>query len=285
MSLDALEGRSYGPHSYRLCQEKSAEFLSAIGAARGRWQQQAHPAMAAALLFVVAPELLADPALGGAAASILHGEQSFSWHRPLVLEEQLEVRGRVNRARSRGGVWFIAFELHASDSKGDLLAGSSTFLAGGEAAPAGESPEEPEPSPHQRAINDPALPEPLPRPGDPVTPLRRSTSRADLVRYAAATRDWNPIHWDHDAARAAGLPGVVSHGLLQAAWLCDAAVRHSPDPAPLAAARIRFRSPLRPARQATITGEATGEAGLSLTLSDDEVAVATAVVQLRGVTG
>ena len=24
-------------------------------------------------------------------------------------------------------------------------------------------------------------------------------------RYAAATRDWNPIHWDHDSAVAAGL--------------------------------------------------------------------------------
>ena len=284
MSLDALEGRSYGPHSYRLCQEKSAEFLTAISAEPGRWQQHAHPGMAAALLFVVAPELLADPALGGAAASILHGDQSFSWHRPLVLEENLEVRGRVSRARSRAGVWFIAFELHASDSQGELLEGSSTFVAGGEAAPPGDSAEEPEPSPHQRAANDPALPEPLPRPGEPVTPLRRSASRADLVRYAAATRDWNPIHWDHEAARAAGLPGVVAHGLLQAAWLCDAAVRHSPDPAPLAAARIRFRSPLRPARQATISGEATPGGGLSLTLSD-EAPVATAAVQLREVTG
>ena len=38
--------------------------------------------------------------------------------------------------------------------------------------------------------------------------------RADLVRYAAASGDSNPIHVSDDAARAVGLPGVVAHGML-----------------------------------------------------------------------
>jgi len=38
-------------------------------------------------------------------------------------------------------------------------------------------------------------------------------SRADLVRYAGASGDFNPIHWSDRVARAVGLPGVVAHGM------------------------------------------------------------------------
>jgi acyl dehydratase len=38
-------------------------------------------------------------------------------------------------------------------------------------------------------------------------------TRADLVRYAAASGDHNPIHQDDDVARSVGLPGVIAHGM------------------------------------------------------------------------
>ena len=38
-------------------------------------------------------------------------------------------------------------------------------------------------------------------------------TRADLVRYAAASGDHNPIHQDEDVARSVGLPGVIAHGM------------------------------------------------------------------------
>lgn len=38
-------------------------------------------------------------------------------------------------------------------------------------------------------------------------------TRADLVRYAAASGDQNPIHQDEDVARSVGLPGVIAHGM------------------------------------------------------------------------
>ncbi len=38
-------------------------------------------------------------------------------------------------------------------------------------------------------------------------------TRADLVAYAAASGDPNPIHQDEDVARAVGLPGVIAHGM------------------------------------------------------------------------
>ncbi|HYF73107.1 MAG TPA: MaoC/PaaZ C-terminal domain-containing protein [Nocardioides sp.] len=45
-------------------------------------------------------------------------------------------------------------------------------------------------------------------------PTRTFTiTREDLVRYAEASGDHNPIHQDEDVARAVGLPGVIAHGM------------------------------------------------------------------------
>ncbi|MEH0843225.1 MaoC family dehydratase [Micromonospora sp. CPCC 205711] len=38
-------------------------------------------------------------------------------------------------------------------------------------------------------------------------------TRADLVRYAGASGDFNPIHWSDRTATKVGLPGVIAHGM------------------------------------------------------------------------
>ena len=45
-------------------------------------------------------------------------------------------------------------------------------------------------------------------------PQRFSLTRADLVRYAGASGDLNPIHWSDRVATDVGLPGVIAHGML-----------------------------------------------------------------------
>jgi acyl dehydratase len=40
-----------------------------------------------------------------------------------------------------------------------------------------------------------------------------TVTRADLVRYAGASEDFNPIHYSDRVARSVGLPGVVAHGM------------------------------------------------------------------------
>ncbi|MDN5811526.1 MAG: MaoC family dehydratase [Arthrobacter sp.] len=54
-------------------------------------------------------------------------------------------------------------------------------------------------------------------------------NRADLVRYAGASGDFNPIHWNERFATDVGLPGVIAHGMftmgaavtLVADWIGD----------------------------------------------------------------
>ncbi|MCP2165886.1 MaoC family dehydratase [Goodfellowiella coeruleoviolacea] len=50
--------------------------------------------------------------------------------------------------------------------------------------------------------------------GDELPPLRVQLTRADLVRYAGASLDFNPIHWNERFAREVGLPNVIAHGML-----------------------------------------------------------------------
>ena len=50
--------------------------------------------------------------------------------------------------------------------------------------------------------------------GDVVATGSFDIDRDDLVRYAGASGDFNPIHYRDDVATSVGLPGVLAHGML-----------------------------------------------------------------------
>ncbi|KAA1428405.1 MaoC/PaaZ C-terminal domain-containing protein [Nocardioides antri] len=68
--------------------------------------------------------------------------------------------------------------------------------------------------------------------GTVLEPQEYAVRRADLLAYAAASGDPNPIHQDEEIARAVGLPGVIAHGMYTmalaaravATWTGDAEV-------------------------------------------------------------
>lgn len=277
--FDDLIGAEYGPVRYRTCREKVVEYVRATGDDSVRWIDAAPPSIAGALLFAVTPLLLADPRLAEVARSVIHGDQSFEWHEPVPVETDLEIVGRLSKARERSGVVFAGFDVTVRAGESLILEGASTFLmSAGEAA--GGSEPEPEPPPDEGSLLDPPVLEPLPPEGEPLPGMARGASRTDLVRYAAASRDFNPIHWDHDAAVAAGLPGVVVHGLLQSAWLVQAASRHAPGQAPVAGARFRYRTPLRPAVEVGVAGVHRRDGALEMALVGEEVTYVASTVSL-----
>jgi len=49
--------------------------------------------------------------------------------------------------------------------------------------------------------------------GDSLPVQTYRVTRADLVRYAGASGDFNPIHWSDRVASSVGLPGVIAHGM------------------------------------------------------------------------
>ena len=81
-------------------------------------------------------------------------------------------------------------------------------------------------------------------------------SRSDIVRYAGASGDFNPIHHDDDFARAAGFSSVFSMGMLPASLLA-AYVSDWLGPANLRHVSVRFREQVWPGDTLTLAAVVT----------------------------
>ena len=68
--------------------------------------------------------------------------------------------------------------------------------------------------------------------------------RADLVRYAGASGDFNVIHWNERIAKAVGLPDVIAHGMLTMALAGRFLTEWAGDPAAVTEFGVRFSSPV-----------------------------------------
>lgn len=68
---------------------------------------------------------------------------------------------------------------------------------------------------------------------------REAITQGQLRTYAEVSGDHNPIHLDENAARAAGLSGVIAHGMLLAAFVGERALRFASDEARLPRARVK----------------------------------------------
>jgi acyl dehydratase len=64
------------------------------------------------------------------------------------------------------------------------------------------------------------------------------------VRYAGASGDFNPIHWSDSAARAAGLPGVIAHGMATMGRAGAALADWAGDPGAVLDYSVRFARPV-----------------------------------------
>ena len=80
--------------------------------------------------------------------------------------------------------------------------------------------------------------------GTEIPPLTVTLRRDDLVRYAGASGDFNPIHWSDRMAAALGLPGVIAHGMLTMASAVRVVTDWLDDPADLVEYGVRFTKPV-----------------------------------------
>jgi acyl dehydratase len=69
-------------------------------------------------------------------------------------------------------------------------------------------------------------------------------TRADLVRYAGASCDFNPIHWSDRVATKVGLPGVIAHGMLTMALAGRAVTTWAGRPDAVVDFGVRFTRPV-----------------------------------------
>ncbi len=82
------------------------------------------------------------------------------------------------------------------------------------------------------------------RKGYELPPLTVHVTRGDLVRYAGASGDHNPIHWSDRVATGAGLPGVIAHGMLTMALAGRVVTNWTGDPSSVRSYGTRFTRPV-----------------------------------------
>jgi acyl dehydratase len=82
-------------------------------------------------------------------------------------------------------------------------------------------------------------------------------TRADLVRYAEASGDHNPIHQDEEVARSVGLPGVIAHGMYTMALVARAVAEWYPG-AELVSLGCKFTHPVVVPAQGGVDVEIAG---------------------------
>ena len=115
-------------------------------------------------------------------------------------------------------------------------------------------------------------------------------SRASLVRYAGASGDFNPIHWNERFAQSVGLSGVIAHGMLTMGTAVQLVSDWVGDPGAIVDYQTRFTKPVpvadapggenpdTPTNTLTISGkvgalneeERTARIDLTVTARDEE---------------
>ncbi|MFI7603971.1 MaoC family dehydratase [Micromonospora sp. NPDC049366] len=77
-----------------------------------------------------------------------------------------------------------------------------------------------------------------------LAPRTFRVTRADLVRYAGASGDFNPIHWSDRFATKVGLPGVIAHGMFTMALVGRAVTEWAGSPDAVVDYGVRFTRPV-----------------------------------------
>jgi acyl dehydratase len=210
-----------------------------------------------ASLSVIPPELL---------MMVLHGEQDFHFHAPILPDTKLTTRAMPIGMQPRSSGVTVVVKTETHDSDGQLLNEQywTTFVRGGQADEGvGESA-----PPH-------GFDESL-RSREPDATVSQTFDEDQTYRYAEASGDPMPIHTDDALAKSMGLPGIIIHGLCTMAFTSVAAIEHAcpEDPQRLQRLAVRFAKTLQPGQ--TITTriyDAGGGAYAYETTSDDGAVV------------
>jgi acyl dehydratase len=95
-------------------------------------------------------------------------------------------------------------------------------------------------------------------------------TRTDLVRYAGASGDFNPMHHDEIKAQAAGMPSVFGHGMFSAGMLASALTDYVGE-STLTRYAVRFTKQAWPGDVLTTKITITGVEGPNVDLTCDLV--------------
>jgi acyl dehydratase len=251
MPLDpALVGHETQPETDTISAEAVRQFAEAIGDDSAVYRA-ADAARAAGFATIPAPPTFvtrfrvpfAEAGLDTEHSQVLHGEQEYTYKRPVGVGETLVVRHRIASIRQARGMALMTIEQLCDTPNGArAITGKALVIvrdiAPGEAMTAGAVGA-------STAASKPAK-EPT---GEPLPTLTKTVTQAQIDAYADVSGDHNPIHVNPDVARSVGLDGTIAHGMLSMAFAGQVLtdwLTAEPGRGRLGRLRVRFQAMVRP---------------------------------------
>jgi acyl dehydratase len=234
-----LAGKKYTESTYTVTAEAIERYARATNDDNDRYF---HDVVVASPVFVVVPafasfmEAATDPELGADMLRLVHSAEEHIVHQPLRPGDALTVTPileSVDTGENGDSFTVAATEVNQHDELVAVVRGTMFIRGTG----------------GRRAAAGPAT-------STPGATVYEETTKVDddqTYRYADASGDHNPIHVDPDTARAAGLPGIILHGMCTMAMATKAAVNGpaAGDPTRITRVAVRFSRPVLPGWELT----------------------------------
>ncbi|GAA1569579.1 hypothetical protein GCM10009827_109180 [Dactylosporangium maewongense] len=230
---EAFIGKVFAPTApYQVSREKIREFGLATAATPG---QNGQPVVLSTFPIVLSlpatRHVLSDPALGLDYSRVVHGRQRFRHTRDIRAGDELTVTVHIEQIQSGGVHQIVTTRSEIATTAGEPVSTAFSTLV--------ERGTRPRPG-----LRDAEPARPWTAPGQQLPDREFKVTRQDLVRYAGASGDFNPIHFSDHAAGQAGLPGVIGHGMLTMALTARAVTEWIGDLAGVLDHETQFKRPL-----------------------------------------
>lgn len=178
-----------------------------------------------------------NPDLGLDWVKILHGEQNFQIVHPIeptgVVRGEYDIVAVEDKGPDKGAVMHVNKRLYDAESETLLATVSSVYMMRGDGGQGGFG-------------TPPLAPEPLPTGAPDLVVDIKTLPQAGLIYRLSG--DLNPIHADPEAARKAGFPRPILHGLCSMGLATRALIDGlaGGDPTRLQSVSLRFSKPVFP---------------------------------------
>lgn len=264
-------GKEFSPIVYEVTEEAINKYAWAIGARNLTYFNyngalslegplgMAPPSFAVVYELPLLEEIWIDEGLHGgkeqAARNVLmlvHGEQEMRFYKSIRPGDKITAIARIKSIEDKGSGELIVFNVSSTNQKGGKVVESDwgIFIRG-----IGSG---------QRPKSD-GKKEQVVSGGESPLAFRRiiRVSKDITYRYAEASNDRNPIHVDEKIAKAAGLKGIIVHGLCTMSMAMRAIIECYADsnPALLSRINVRFSSPVYPGDVLVADGWEIGKQG------------------------
>jgi acyl dehydratase len=246
---EALVGKRYPAATYAVSADATKRYARAYNEDNPWFLDESRAAgIIAPPLFgvvVVGPALVqvvGDPALNLDFRRALHGEQDMEFLTPLRPGDTISTSARIEAIETKATGETLVVALESANQRREpvqrilfnLFVRASSGSGQRRAAPS--------------ATTTPSRPQPL-------FTAAQTVDRDQTYRYAEASGDHTPIHLDDAVAKAAGLPGIIVHGLCTMAFVSKVMIDRlcGGDPTHLRRLKVRFARPVLPGQTIATT--------------------------------